>query len=150
MHVHIHTHTHIHTGEELESEAASLSRQLGHVRVRLDRLAQQRDHWRDRCLLYERACSQLQVRLGDAPPTWSTQGGFGGWGGDQRALIPSGVCARGSHVRMAHGCVWCTKGQREGRCRPKTTLQGTFQSSFGARRLEWQRGQTGYSPCYFW
>ena len=51
------------TGEEFETEVAALNRQLGHVRARQERVSQQRDHWRDRCLLYERACSQLQVGL---------------------------------------------------------------------------------------
>ncbi|KAF5830206.1 hypothetical protein DUNSADRAFT_14893 [Dunaliella salina] len=50
-------------GEEFETEVASLSRQLAHVKARQERMAQQRDHWRDRCLLYERACSQLQASL---------------------------------------------------------------------------------------
>jgi hypothetical protein len=40
---------------------AALNRQLGHAKARQERVSQQRDNWRERCLLYERACSQLQV-----------------------------------------------------------------------------------------
>mmetsp|Transcript_3428 Transcript_3428/g.9145 ORF Transcript_3428/g.9145 Transcript_3428/m.9145 type:complete len:1012 (-) Transcript_3428:209-3244(-) len=50
-------------GEEFETEVASLNRQLAHVKARQERVVHQRDQWRDRCLLYERACAQLQASL---------------------------------------------------------------------------------------
>ncbi|GFR42623.1 hypothetical protein Agub_g3554, partial [Astrephomene gubernaculifera] len=45
------------------AEIAALESQLRHAKQRFERMRLQRDRWRDRCLLYEKATAQLQAAL---------------------------------------------------------------------------------------
>ncbi|KXZ51743.1 hypothetical protein GPECTOR_11g19 [Gonium pectorale] len=45
------------------AEVAALESQLRHAKQRFERMRLQRDRWRDRSLLFERACAQLQAAL---------------------------------------------------------------------------------------
>lgn len=45
------------------AEIAALESQLRHSKQRFERMRLQRDRWRERCTLYERACAQLQAAL---------------------------------------------------------------------------------------
>ncbi|GLC41118.1 hypothetical protein PLESTB_001793400 [Pleodorina starrii] len=45
------------------AEVAALESQLRHARQRFERMRLQRDRWRDRSTLYEKACAQLQAAL---------------------------------------------------------------------------------------
>ncbi|GLI63864.1 hypothetical protein VaNZ11_006974 [Volvox africanus] len=45
------------------AEMAALESQLRHAKQRFERMRLQRDRWRDRSILYEKACAQLQAAL---------------------------------------------------------------------------------------
>lgn len=93
----------MHSVADEARELAALRREADHLRDRFLRARTARDRWRDRSLIFEKACAQLQAAL----QTLQAQAQLGGGSGKQQSL----------------DSIWCTSEEMKG------SAAGPFSSS---------------------